>query len=59
LNHSTLRIALLADVHGNVVALGAVLDDIQQRGGAGEIWVLGDIVALGPAPVETLERLHG
>ena len=34
-----------------------MLADIQKCGGVDQIWVLGDIVALGPAPVETLERL--
>jgi predicted phosphodiesterase len=54
---SCIRIALLADIHGNPVALDAVLEDIERRGGVDEIWALGDLVALGPAPVETLERL--
>jgi predicted phosphodiesterase len=54
---SCIRIALMADVHGNVVALDALLEDLERRGGADQVWVLGDIVALGPAPVETLERL--
>jgi predicted phosphodiesterase len=52
-----MRIALLADIHGNPIALDAVLEDIERRGGADEVWVLGDMVALGPAPVEVLERL--
>ena len=57
MSDSYIRIALLADIHGNELALEAVLNDIERRGGADEIWVLGDIVALGPAPVETLERM--
>lgn len=52
------RIALLADIHGNRLALDAVLEDIERRGGADEYWVLGDLVALGPQPVEVLERLQ-
>jgi predicted phosphodiesterase len=52
-----MRIALLADVHGNPIALDAVLEDIERLGGVDEVWVLGDLVALGPAPVEVLERL--
>jgi predicted phosphodiesterase len=59
MNDSRVRIALLADVHGNLIALDAVLDDLQKRGGADEIWVLGDLAALGPAPMEVLERLDG
>lgn len=53
------RIALLADIHGNDVALEAVLKDIEQRGGADAYWVLGDLVAIGHAPVKVLERLVG
>ena len=51
-----MRISLLADIHGNPIALDAVLSDIERRGGVDELWVLGDVVALGPAPVEVLER---
>ena len=58
MSYTQARFALLADIHGNLVALDAVLDDIGRRGGVDEVWVLGDIVALGPAPVETLERLE-
>ena len=54
-----MRAALLSDIHGNILALEAVLDDIQARGGVDEYWVLGDIVALGPMPIPVLERLHG
>jgi putative phosphoesterase len=53
-----LRIALLADIHGNRIALDAVLADIEKRGGADAYWVVGDLVALGPQPVAVLERLQ-
>ena len=49
------RIALLADVHGNTVALDAVLSAI---GTADEYWFLGDLVALGPDPVGVIERIE-
>lgn len=52
-----MRIALLADIHSNVIALNAVLADIDARGGADTYWVLGDLVGLGPDPVGVLERL--
>ena len=51
--------AVLSDIHGNPVALDAVLQDIADRGGVDEFWVLGDIVALGHDPVAVLERLAG
>ena len=51
-----MRVALLADIHGNSLALDAVLADIAAQG-VSEYWILGDIVALGPDPVGVLERL--
>lgn len=53
-----MRIALLSDIHGNAIALAAVLADIVAQGGVDEYWVLGDLVALGPQPVAVLESLH-
>ena len=52
-----MRIALLADIHGNELALNAVLRDIEARGGVNAYWILGDLVALGPQPVRVLETL--
>jgi predicted phosphodiesterase len=52
-----MRIALLADIHGNLHALDAVLADLERQGGADALWVLGDLAALGPNPVGVLERL--
>lgn len=54
-----MRIALFSDIHGNNIALNAVLDDIQSKGGVDAIWILGDLAAFGQAPVKTLERLAG
>jgi predicted phosphodiesterase len=51
------RLALLSDVHGNPIALDAVLADITRQGGADAYWVLGDLVAIGYDPVTVLERL--
>ena len=52
-----MRIALISDIHGNPIALDAVLRDLESIGGADEHWVLGDIVALGHDPAGVLERL--
>ena len=52
-----MRIALLSDVHGNAIALDAVLTDLQSRKPVDEVWVLGDLVAIGYDPVGVLERL--
>ncbi len=52
-----MRLALLSDVHGNPIALDAVLGDIDARGGADGYWVLGDLVAQGYDPAGVLRRL--
>jgi len=52
-----MRLALFSDIHGNSIALDAVLADIRAQGGADEIWVLGDLAAIGHDPLGTLERL--
>ncbi len=52
-----MRIAVIADIHGNVLALDAVLADLERRGGADTVVNLGDCVS-GPLwPRETIERL--
>jgi predicted phosphodiesterase len=51
------RLALLSDVHGNSIALDAVLADIEGRGGVDSHLFLGDHVAIGPDPVGVLERI--
>lgn len=51
-----MRIALISDIHGNLVALDAVLADARSVG-VDAHWVLGDLIAIGPEPVAVLERL--
>ncbi|MCU1430807.1 MAG: phosphodiesterase, family [Actinomycetia bacterium] len=48
----------MSDIHGNSIALDAVLADVERIGGVDEFWVLGDIVALGHDPVGVVERLR-
>lgn len=50
-----MRLAVLADVHGNLPALEAVLDDLQPYAIEGLI-VAGDFIG-GPQPIETIQRL--
>jgi putative phosphoesterase len=52
-----MRVAVLADIHGNLPALDAVLSDVGAAG-ADAIVLNGDI-ATGPMPAETLDRLAG
>ena len=51
------RLALMSDIHGNSVALEAVIADALAAGPVDRWWVLGDIVAIGPDPVGVLARL--
>lgn len=51
------RLAVLADVHGNLPALEAVLADARAQG-ADRCIVAGDLVTGGPQPVETLRLLR-
>jgi predicted phosphodiesterase len=50
------RLGVLADIHGNVEALEAVLADAGELG-VDNWWALGDLVLFGPRPVEILETL--
>lgn len=54
------KIAILSDIHANLHALEAVLQEVQQSG-ADSIVFLGDIVGYGTSPAEciTLVRKHG
>lgn len=49
-----MRRALISDIHGNLEALEAVLDDIQQQR-IDEIFCLGDIIGYGPNPRECID----
>ena len=51
-----MKIAILSDIHGNSLALDAVLSDLKKEEIDG-YWILGDLVALGPDPVGVLERI--
>ena len=51
-----MRVAAIYDIHGNLAALEAVLEEIRQVG-ADRIVVGGDVVP-GPMPRETLSRLR-
>jgi predicted phosphodiesterase len=52
-----MRIALISDIHGNVVALEAVLADIDRQS-VDQIIFLGDAVTLGPHPQEVMTLLR-
>jgi diadenosine tetraphosphatase ApaH/serine/threonine PP2A family protein phosphatase len=50
------RVAVLSDIHGNLVALDAVLASV---GSVDAVWHLGDVVGYGPEPDGVVERLAG
>jgi putative phosphoesterase len=52
-----MRIAVIADIHANLPALRAVIDDIA-RIGADAMYCVGDVVGRGPHPNETVELLR-
>ncbi|NLG44087.1 MAG: metallophosphoesterase [Phycisphaerae bacterium] len=49
--------AVISDIHSNLEALRAVLDDIEERG-VTEIVCLGDVVGYGPNPKECLDLVR-
>ena len=50
-----MRVALLSDIHANLVALEAVLASL---GAVDALWVTGDTVGYGPDPADTLALLR-
>ena len=55
-----MRALILSDIHANLEALSAVIDDASSRGGFDVLWCLGDLVGYGPdpGPCLTLVRSH-
>ncbi len=53
-----MRIAIIADIHGNQIALDAVLEDIAQQPPVDNIVIAGDLCLNGPRPKEVLETLQ-
>ena len=53
-----MRVAILSDIHGNAVALDAVLADLASRGPFDQIVVAGDLVWSGPRPREVVDRVQ-
>jgi predicted phosphodiesterase len=53
-----MRIAIFSDVHGNLTALQAVLQDIQSQENIDEVLFAGDLCLLGPRPAESLRLVR-
>ncbi|HNX26463.1 MAG TPA: metallophosphoesterase family protein [Phycisphaerae bacterium] len=50
-------LAIISDIHSNIEALAAVLDDIRRRG-VRKTYCLGDIIGYGPDPGECLDMVQ-
>ncbi len=50
--------AVISDMHGNAIALEAVLDHIEARGDVERIVCIGDIVGYGPQPIECVDLVE-
>jgi len=53
-----MRVAIIADIHGNLNAFESVLHDVERGGAVEEVWCLGDIVGYGPEPSECIALLR-
>lgn len=53
-----MRLAVLSDIHGNLVSLDACIADLQAQGGADVIVAAGDLCLDGPKPRKVLQRLE-
>lgn len=53
-----MRIAILSDIHGNQVALEAVLEDLSQQPSCDQIVIAGDLCLNGPRPKEVLSIIQ-
>ena len=53
-----MRALIVSDIHSNLEAFRAVIEDASRRHGFDEVWNLGDIVGYGPDPGECIELLQ-
>ena len=51
-----MKIGVISDIHGNLEALEAVLEDIKEQG-CEKIFMLGDYAMAGPNPKETVDKI--
>ncbi|MBN1375036.1 MAG: metallophosphoesterase family protein [Dehalococcoidia bacterium] len=52
-----MKYLIIADIHSNLEALQAVLEDAQNHGGFGDVWCMGDVVGYGPDPSACIKLL--
>lgn len=54
-----MRVAVISDIHGNQVALEAVLRDLAEQGPVDHLVIAGDLCLNGPCPREVVETVRG
>src|SRR5216684_5741478 len=54
-----MRIAVIADIHGNQLALEAVLQDLHRQPAVDQLVIAGDLCLNGPCPRQVLETVRG
>lgn len=50
------KIAIISDIHSNIVALEAVLEDIEKRN-VNKVFCLGDLILKGSSPCEVVDKI--
>lgn len=53
-----MKYLIIADIHSNLEAFEAVLEDTENHGGFGHTWCLGDVVGYGPDPGPCIKLLR-
>lgn len=53
-----MHIAIISDIHGNLTAMEAVLEDLRQQARVDQIVIAGDLCLNGPRPRETLQAIQ-
>jgi predicted phosphodiesterase len=57
-NLRSMKYLIIADIHSNLEAFEAVLEDAQNHGGFGHTWCMGDVVGYGPDPAACIKLLR-
>ncbi|MDE6655806.1 MAG: metallophosphoesterase, partial [Anaeroplasmataceae bacterium] len=52
-----MKVAIFSDIHGNLEALEAILEDIKKNQ-FDEVICLGDVIGIGPSPKECLQKIQ-
>src|SRR5207248_7807943 len=53
-----MRVAVISDIHGNQVALEAVLEDLSLQSGIDHLVIAGDLCLNGPCPRQVLQTVQ-